>query len=202
MTNDLRQEVLAITELLIRERGTSSVSFRELADLIEVPETSIRTEFESINTLIVQVIAQRGPRFTERFPPAGHGEVADNLGHFAAGVIRFYRHGMPLFAAVSADSGIAGGLRQALPSRADVPAPVFQVLSQYVKEEQGLGRINTTVDPMMLAIAIVGACFMWAFMEYATGRLPFGPMEGQKYIDDVLRNLGTGWHPERVGRAA
>jgi AcrR family transcriptional regulator len=192
MTVD-REAILDAAEILVRDQGASRLSFPAIACRLNCPESDVRAHFESPNTLLVEVVAKRGPRFLVPEPQAGSGTVGGNLIAFAGHVVRFYRRGVPLFSVVSADVEVAQGLRAALPVRADAPAPIFRVLSNYFAAEQALGRVRADADPMMLAITIVGPCFMWAFMDYATGRMPFGSMELETYIAGLIDTLRSLW---------
>lgn len=199
MTTNLREAILDAAETLARDQGTSAVSLPAIARLLGCSPSQVAEHFSDPNALLVEVVVKRGPRFLTAPPLAGSASVADNLIAFASHVAAFYRQGIPLFSVVSADVEVARGLRASLPPRTDAPAPVFRILSDYLAAEQALGRVRADADPMMLAIALVGPCFMWAFMDYATGRLPFGPMDLEVYIGGVIGALRTSWNQPGEG---
>ena len=180
-TQNLREYLIATAARLIGERGTAALTVRDIAREAQVADGVLYNYFEDkedllANALLAHVAAvmSDAPRL---LPEPGTGTVAENLRRFIDGGLEVLGRVTPAFAGlvtqprvlarfhvmVGGDAAFQGG------SAGEAPAPgsasasaghgrgLPDLLGDYLRGEQRLGRIAATADVDAVVILVVGA---------------------------------------------
>lgn len=177
---DLRAHLIAAAARLIDERGTASLSVRDIAREARVADGVLYNYFDDKEDLLAQAllahVAAVMSSAQQLLPPAGTGTVAGNLrGFFEQGVAVLSRVA-PAFAGLLAQPkvltrfhGMVGGdaAFSAAPADgdhrdgggdADGGGRGFgEMLVGYLRAEQELGRVDGGADTDAVAMLVVGA---------------------------------------------
>ncbi len=163
-----RDVILDAAASVLRTRGLANSTTKEIARAAGYSEATLYKHFRDKIDLMVAVLHERGPQFipmlltlSER---AGTGTVRDTLTELAAVAIRFYRDGFPMFASIFSDPAILNAHRDQLRSQNLGPHRANDGLVEYLRAEQGLGRVSADADLESIAGLLLGACFQHAFI--------------------------------------
>ena len=208
----MRDRILAAAAAVMRERGVTNTTTKEVARVAGVAEGSIYNHFANKTELIAASMAQVTSGMREAlntlFGQVGQGSVEDNLAAYAEVAIGFFGDLLPITGPAMGDRDVLAWLRQGGPHQGDggspgppsgpAPGPVLgPVLGHagligYFEAEQRAGRLPATASPPYLAAVLLGACQQYAFLTLftqpevivAVARLPADPGD---YARDVVR---------------
>ena len=202
---DTRQALLDAALQVFLERGFARATTREIAQTAGVAEGTIYRHFADKHALFHDVFVSRMGeaaeellRFRER---AGRETVRDNLVHLFTLVGGMQEQLSSLMASMWADPELAKNVsaraRELAPEGFVPPGPVSMV-AEYIRAEQGLGRIRSDVDATEAAAVVVSVPFA-AGMEralsehpWATGEFPVPddfPTPAASALDILARGL-------------
>ena len=204
---DTRKQIIEATERLIREKGVSRLTTRQIAQEAAIAEGTLFKQFGSKDRLILAVIAERapqnlmgvlleqGPQFLKAIGTAGENTVQRNLERIAHSVIQFYKGVLPVLVSVFCDSDLLGRYQAAESERDGGPQFMLKVIAGYIRAEQDLGRIHRNVRAEMVASLLVGPCFQWVFVHQSMGSLLMPELSEQEFVKELLSNLFCGLTP-------
>ena len=174
---DLRGYLIATAARLIGERGTGTLTVRDIAREAQVANGVLYDYFEDkedllANALLAHVAAVMGSS-PPLLPEPGTGTVADNLRRFIDGGLEVLTRVTPAFAGLVTQPKVlvrfhamVGGdaaFGAEAPGRGPDGSPVPEgrglpdMLAAYLRGEQRLGRIAEDADVDAVVILIVGA---------------------------------------------
>jgi AcrR family transcriptional regulator len=197
----MREKILSAAVEVMRERGVTNATTKEIARAAGVAEGSLYNHFSNKTDLIGAAFGEvasgiRGSvlRLLER---VGEGTVEDNLTEFAEAAIRFFGDLLPITGPVLADAGLIEWLRKELPgggSRAAGPVLGVVALTGYFEAERDAGRLRDDLRPGYLAVLLLGGCQQYTFLTLIAGpdliasssALPADPGE---YARQLVRTL-------------
>lgn len=182
----MRERIVAAAVAVIRERGVTGATTKEIARAAGVAEGSLYNHFENKTALFGAAFgsATAGIRgaAAELLASVGEGEVIDNLTRWAAAATRFWADMLPMTGSVLSNSDLRAWLQQraASPDQPTVPAgPVGPAGSgpvagnvtaiRYLEGEQQAGRVSPDTDTAVLAAALLGACQQHAYLSLVAG---------------------------------
>jgi AcrR family transcriptional regulator len=165
----MQERIVAAAIQVIRERGVSRATTKEIARAAKVSEGSIYNHFENKTALFGAAFGavSSGIRETMREVAAsvGDGTVEGNLERLAGAAIRFYGELLPMTGSALADHEVSAWLRRRLPARAGGPVQGHAALIAYLEAERRAGRLRRDADPSFIAAALLGACLQHAFLS-------------------------------------
>jgi AcrR family transcriptional regulator len=210
----MRDRILAAAVAVMRERGVTNTTTKEVARVAGVAEGSIYNHFANKTELIAASMAEVASGMREAlstlFGQVGQGSLEDNLAAYAEVAIGFFGDLLPITGPAMGDRDVLAWLRQGGPHRDDggspgsaagpAPGPVLghAGLIGYLEAEQRAGRLPATAPPPQLAAVLLGACQQYAFLRLFTepevivaiARLPADP---GTYAREIVRLvLGSG----------
>jgi AcrR family transcriptional regulator len=204
----MRERILDAAIEVIKERGVTGATTKEIARVAGVSEGSLYNHFDNKTVLfgsaIAAVAATIRTAMMELIGSAGQGTVEGNLTTLAAAAVRFYAELLPMTASALADPQILAWVRGGGPAAEGAPGPgaggpVLGVvgLTAYVEAEKSGGRIASTVRPEILAAALLGGCLQHAFLIRVSGPEVVQadahlPIEPEEYARDLVRTLLRG----------
>lgn len=168
----LRRRIIESADALIREHGIGGATTREIAKAAGCAEGSIYVHFEDKIDLVIAVIVEREPFFAallELPARAGESSVEANLVPWVEELLLLLRDNQPIFVALMGDRGVFDRFKARLHERETGPVAVFKAVAAYVTAEQELGRIDSRVQPEVVAAILVGACRDHTFTRALVG---------------------------------
>src|SRR6266487_575218 len=165
----MRERIVAAAIQVIRERGVTHATTREIARAAKVSEGSIYNHFENKTALFGAAFGAvtggiRGA-MREVADSVGSGMVEGNLERLAATAIRFYGELLPMTGSALADHDVSAWLRRRMPERGGGPIQGHAALIAYLEAEREAGRLGREADPPFIAAALLGACLQYAFLS-------------------------------------
>jgi AcrR family transcriptional regulator len=165
----MRERIVAAAIQVIRERGVTRATTKEIAGAARVSEGSIYNHFENKTALFGAAFGAvaAGIRGTMREVAAsvGGGTVEGNLERLAGAAIRFYGDLLPMTGSALADHDLSAWLRRRMPDRDGGPVQGHAALIAYLEAERQAGRLRRDADPPFIAAALLGACLQRAFLS-------------------------------------
>ncbi|AIS02289.1 TetR/AcrR family transcriptional regulator [Streptomyces glaucescens] len=154
---DLRELLFDAAERVLARDGAAALTSRAVTSEAGCAKGVLHTHFAGLDEFVAELVLNRFARIAaqaEGLPSrAGTGAVADNLASVASVVL-------------SLDSGVVGlavtrpaaslRIREAWQAGAPGFGVVEQSISDYLREEQRLGRVGQGVDTECVALALVG----------------------------------------------
>jgi AcrR family transcriptional regulator len=209
----MRDRILAAAVSVMRERGLTGTTTKEIARAAGVAEGSIYNHFANKTELVAACMAEVSGGIREALlrlaGRVGEGTVDDNLAELAEAEIAFFADLLPITGPVLGDPGLREWLRDGGPRRAESgdapPGPVLghAALIGYLEAEQRAGRLAPYARPPFLAATLIGACHQYAFVRLLTpletmaevAGLPTDPAE---YAREIVGTVMMGHHPRRA----
>jgi AcrR family transcriptional regulator len=205
MHQSMRERILAAAVSVMRERGATNTTTKEIARAAGVAEGSIYNHFANKSELIAASMAEvaAGIRdaMTRLLARAGEGTVEGNLTELAEAQIHFFTDLLPITGPALGDHDLLDWLRRGSPHQGEGPPPGPVLghagLISYLEAEQRAGRLAPDARPPYLAAALIGACQQYAFVSLLTqpdtmaeiARLPADPGE---YAREVVHTVLAG----------
>jgi AcrR family transcriptional regulator len=193
----MRERIVAAAVAVIRERGVTGATTKEIARAAGVAEGSLYNHFENKTALFGAAFgsATAGVRgaSAELLGSVADGEVIDNLTKWAAAATRFWADVLPLTGSVLADSDLRAWLQQ----RSASPDQPTVTAMRYLEGEQQAGRVSPDTDTAVLAAALLGACQQHAYLSLVAGPAALTgtarlPDDADEYAARVVTTLMTG----------
>lgn len=192
------EAIVAAAQRVLRERGVTRCTTREIAQVAGCSEGSIYNHFASKEALIAQAVGDRFSSFpalvhslSER---AGTGDVSGNLTVLARAAIGFFHHLVPLLGAMSGDPDSMRERAHAIDAQGHGPRWTIRAVGDYLRLEQELGRVRADVPVEGTAQCLVGACLQQALLVHL-----FGPelavLDDETAATDIVAALVSGLEP-------
>jgi AcrR family transcriptional regulator len=168
----VRDHILEAALRVICEKGLAEASTRAIATEAQIGAGTLYNYFDDRQQLVALAILHHTHRLAgpiSSFPSrAGEGTVAGNLRHFATLVDAVLVAVVPLIAAAFADPELLAELRREMHAN-DPSLMGGVVVTEYLRTEQGLGRVRADADCEAAASAVVSLCHDLAFQRYLHG---------------------------------
>ncbi|MGI5167062.1 TetR/AcrR family transcriptional regulator [Spirillospora sp. CA-253888] len=222
VAESMRERILAAAITVIRERGITAATTKEIARAAGVSEGSLYNHFTNKTALFAAALAEvtGGARtaMTTLLGSVGRGTVEDNLVRLTARMVRFYGELLPMTGPVLADPGLIAWLRADGPARngatvrpagpdgppteaqggaAAGPVLGHAALIGYLEAERREGRLAAGAPAPLLAAALLGACQQHAFLTRLAGPEAVAagarlPADPEEFAADLVRAVLAG----------
>ncbi|HEY3684478.1 MAG TPA: TetR/AcrR family transcriptional regulator [Streptosporangiaceae bacterium] len=160
-----RERILDAASEVMRTKGLTSATTKEIARVAGCSEGLLYKHFRDKEELLVHVLKERMPTFTEALDP-GRASVEANLVAVAHGALRFFQRSFPIMASMAAQPALMAATRDAMRKYGGGPQHPVDALAEYLRAEQRLGRVAAGAAVQPVAALIMGACFQQGFLSY------------------------------------
>lgn len=195
MAGETRQKILEATERLIKLRGLSRVTTKEIAREIGLSEGALYRHFEHKEEVFFAIIAQHLPTFLGTFEThlPGTADIQSNLKVILMAAMDYFDKLIPMSASFLADMELLAQYRTKMSQVAAEaggggPQKVEDLLATYLEEEKQLGHLPARVASREIAILLLGACFQFAYLHHLMGATPSGKTREQ-FVEELIRGL-------------
>ncbi|MDQ6637016.1 MAG: TetR/AcrR family transcriptional regulator [Candidatus Dormibacteraeota bacterium] len=202
MSESTKERITAAAVSVIRSRGVTNATTKEIAREAGLSEGSLYNHFENKTALFGAAfgLVASGIRAAMQylFAAVGQATVEANLTRFASAAIRFYGELLPMIGSVLADPEVLGWLQHS--GRAEGLSQGQAALVRYLEAEQQAGRLAPDAQPAFLAAGLLGACQHRAFASLLIGtadqeRPPGLDVDIDAYAQGIVRTLLTAQIP-------
>jgi AcrR family transcriptional regulator len=168
-----KTQIVAVTEALLRERGLVGVTTRAIAEAVPCSEGAIYVHFRSRLELLLAVLEASLPEMLVPLRAldavVGANTPLQNLTRAIDGLQKFHQRVTPMLASLFADPELLLGFRETLALQGKGPAGGIARIAWYIRKEQQLGRIPSTVNAETAAATLMSVSFFQAFTRALTG---------------------------------
>jgi AcrR family transcriptional regulator len=175
-TGSVRDDILSAAEQLILEAGLGAATTRAIAKAAGCAEGSIYRHFPDKDALVVEVVKTCFPDFIAMLcglpERVGTGTVVQTLEELGTVALGFYRGILPIAAGVLSDQALLAKNQASFKATESGPAKALEAVTDYLIEEQRLGRVSAHVSAGYGARMILGTFFSQAFLEELSGDGP------------------------------
>ncbi|MEU6584652.1 helix-turn-helix domain-containing protein [Nocardia sp. NPDC046763] len=179
-----RERILDAAADIMRERGVARATTKEIARAAGYSEAALYKHFRDKEDVIVQVLRERMPAASTPSVRPGGETVAENLFTIARAAATFYQQALPLFGGLLAEHARLVAHRESMARYGAGPGHAILGISEYLRAEQELGRVDRAADVEIAAVLLDGACFHQAFLRYYAEGPDAGPLP-----DDTVRRI-------------
>jgi AcrR family transcriptional regulator len=196
MAGETRQKIVEATERLIKMKGLSRVTTKEIARETGLSEGALYRHFEHKEEVFFAIIAQHLPTFLSTFEKhlPGTADIQSNLIAIALATMDYYGELIPMSASFLADTELLEQYRQKMSQVAagqgarHGPQHVEDLLVTYLEEERQLGRLRSRIESRVMAILLLGACFQYTYLLHLMGNSPTGKTR-EKFVEELIIGL-------------
>ncbi|WP_031066704.1 TetR/AcrR family transcriptional regulator [Streptomyces sp. NRRL WC-3742] len=193
-----RARVLDAAARLIGTVGIVRATTKEIAREAGCSEAALYKHFRDKEEIFVRVLRERAPRLAAAVAElpgrAGEDTVREQLEAVVRIAVPFYRRSFPMAGSLFASPDLLAAHRRKLGDAG--PHHVSSHLADYLRAEQRLGRVSSTIDPDAAAMLLIGACFHRAFLElFYADEAPDGalrPAGAEEFAAGTVRALLDG----------
>jgi len=196
----LRRQLIAAAARVLRARGLSGLTTREIAKEAGCSDGALYTHFPAKADLLFAVCQERKPDLRalagDLITRVGSGTVQRNLEAIIRAAQQFYAELAPISAAIASDHDLLMRHRQEMQSRDVGPRQTIAAVAAYIAAEQRIGRVDPQVSPQVVASMLLGTCFAAANIEYVFA-MPATGLDNEHYAQALARALWHGMAPKR-----
>lgn len=183
-----RDRILDAAADIMRERGVSHATTKEIAKAAGYSEATMYKHFSGKEELLVQVLRERMPNLSGLRPVAGTATVEANLASIARSAIAFYQKALPLLGGLLAEHTRLRTHREQMSKLGAGPGQAIDVIAEYLRAEQDSGRVPSGADVQTVATLLDGTCFHQAFLRYYAEGPDAGPV-AEDAISRIAKTL-------------
>lgn len=169
-----RSDILRAAEKLMRSRGLSGVTTRQISQEVGCSEGALYVHFKGRLDLLLAMLEESLPGMLGPLQAlkesVGRGSAQQNLEQALSGVFRFHQGVVPRTAGLFAEPELLAAYRNSLKRQGKGPHLSIRALEEYIRSEQQFGRIASHVDPKFAASLMMSSSFFRAFVENFFGK--------------------------------
>jgi AcrR family transcriptional regulator len=186
-----RTSILAAAERVLRSKGLTGTTTREIVREAGVAEGTLYLYFQNRAELFVAIFDEHLAPFARPLQslaferPSEPPEIV--LLDVATRFLRFHHDIVPLLASLFAEPELQQAYRAAVLSRSGDAPRVMPPLVAYLRAQQRLGTIERG-DPAVIGEVLLAACFSRAFHDAFFGDRPNEAAE-RKFLRSLIRVL-------------
>jgi AcrR family transcriptional regulator len=172
MAPPARQRILAAADRLLRERGISRLTTREIAQAADAAEGSLTKNFGGKLGLLTTLLSQELPEvhaWRAAATPPGQRPLRTVFIELVERGIDFYAASLPLVAGAIADRELFSTYQDVNARSGTGPHLAIDTIADYLASCRQAGVLAPTADPYALALALCGAAQAQAYTEYIAG---------------------------------
>ena len=189
-----RSDILKAAETLLRSRGLSGVTTRQIAQTAGCSEAALYVHFQGRLELLLAVLEEGLPALLRPLQDLkqslGQATPQENLLRALEGIFKFHHSVVPITAALFAEPELLAAYRTSLKRQGKGPHLSLKALEEYILAEQRLGRIDSQVDAKIAAGLIMSSSFFRSFVEqfFGTQMQPTWSKFAKQLIETIVPN--------------
>ncbi|MYR55855.1 TetR family transcriptional regulator [Streptomyces sp. SID625] len=157
-TPDVRERLFEAAERVVERDGPGALTSRAVTTEAGCAKGLLHTHFAGLDEFVAELCLDRFARTARKAralsETVGRGTVAGNL---EAVVLALFDSGGPALSGLAMTRPVAASrIRAALEGGAPGFGAIQEAVTGCVEAEQALGRVARSVDPAMVALAVVG----------------------------------------------
>jgi AcrR family transcriptional regulator len=172
-----RAKLIEATARVMRERGLTGTTIREIAREAGLAEGALYRHFPDKIELIRAVMLEKWPSLAQTMArlldSVGSGSVRSNLETAVVEAVDGYRELLPFVATISNDADVLAAMRQEFAARRIGPVRAHDAVVMYLDAEVEHGRVRLTAPAPIISAALLGACHEYAFIQLLHPATPF-----------------------------
>jgi AcrR family transcriptional regulator len=169
-----RSDILRAAEKLMRSRGLSGVTTRQISEEVGCSEGALYVHFKGRLDLLLAMLEESLPNMLQPLQTliesVGHGSPHQNLAQALTGIYKFHQGVVPRTAGLFAEPKLLSAYRDSLRNQGKGPHLSMGILEQYIRAEQRLNRIDSHVDAKLAASLMMSSSFFRAFVHNFFGK--------------------------------
>jgi AcrR family transcriptional regulator len=172
MAQPARERLLEAAARLIRERGMTRVTTKEIAEAAGAAEGSLFKNFGDKMGLLTTLLSQELPEnraWREAATEAGPGDLETVLSRLMERAIDFYSASLPLVAGAIADTDLLRRQQHANREAGTGPQLAIDAMDTRFRTWQKAGQLAPDTDTYSLALLFCGSAQMQAYVEHLAG---------------------------------
>jgi AcrR family transcriptional regulator len=189
-----RGQILSATEKILRSRGLSGATTRQIAETVGCSEGALYVHFKGRVELLIAVLEESLPDMLEPLHALagaiGKSTPQKNLEKALEGVFVFHRRVIPMIAGLFAEPELLARYRKSLTQEAKGPRRAILNLAEYIRREQELARIPSHIDAQVAATLLMSASFFRAFTEQFFGKRAGPP--ARRFFRQTIASITSG----------
>jgi AcrR family transcriptional regulator len=190
-----REAILEATLAILRERGVTAITSREVAARAGVSEASVYYHYTDKAGLL-RAVFQAGLQPVQALDGEGMagGDVRETLTMLAGTIEEFLDQTLPVIIAAQSDAQLRDDLAGYMAAHDLGPHRGVQVLCSYLAAARADGRVGADVDPEMMAFLVVAASFLRAAQRQIMGH---GHADALPTLDETVAAIDRMLRPDR-----
>ncbi len=178
-------------EKLMRSRGLSGVTTRQISQAVGCSEGALYVHFKGRLELLLAMLEESLPDMLGPLEAlrgsVGVGCPHENLVNALDGMFNFHQRVIPAAAGLFAEPELLAAYRNSLRNQGKGPHLSMKVLEEYIHSEQRSGRIASTVDAKLASSLMMSSSFFRAFTETFFGQ-PMRP-PWRKFAEQLVATV-------------
>jgi AcrR family transcriptional regulator len=162
-----RTDILKAAEKLMRSRGLSGVTTRQISKEVGCSEGALYVHFKGRLELLLAMLEESLPSLLKPLgalkQSVGSGSPQENLVKAMGGIFKFHQRIISASAGLFAEPDLLTAYRNRLRHEGNGPHLSMRVLEEYIIAEQRLNRIESKVDAKLAAYVLMASSFFRAF---------------------------------------
>ncbi|HEY3688268.1 MAG TPA: helix-turn-helix domain-containing protein [Streptosporangiaceae bacterium] len=187
-----RAKLVKATASVMRDRGLSGTTIREIAKQAGVAEGALYRHFSDKVDLIMAVMLEEWPTLGAAMAGlldrVGKGTVRGNLRTLVVEAMDGYRELVPFAATIAGDQAVLTAVREHFAANNIGPARAHDAMVMYLTAEAERGRVELAAPPEVISAALLGACHEHAFLRLLHTEPPFGK-DAERFARDLVKLL-------------
>lgn len=170
--------------------GLANTTTREIAQAAGLSEAALYKHFDDKADLFLCVLRERLPDLFAALRDlphrVGQRTVRANLEDLTRVALAFYRDSAPFAASLFSRPELLARYQEHLRATGGGPHRARDLLVDYLRAEQRIGRVAPDANPQIAAVALIGACLQRAFFGGLVGS-PTTPEDDERFVREVVR---------------
>ncbi|AOS61515.1 TetR/AcrR family transcriptional regulator [Actinoalloteichus hymeniacidonis] len=192
MAMSTRDRIVKSAAEVMRAKGVTSATTREIAREAGCSEALLYKHFASKQELFVAVLRERLPRLPDLDDLVGTRTVVENLVELVEALLEFYVESFPMAATIFGSPALREAHRASVSQLGAGPEGPALLVQAYLEAEVRAGRLPQDLPARTLARALTGAALFEAFQAAYAGQVAIAEagMLARRIVESFETGLG------------
>jgi AcrR family transcriptional regulator len=185
-----RDYILDSAVQVMHTLGLANTTTREIAQAAGLSEAALYKHFDDKTDLFLCVLRERLPdlfaALRELPNRVGQRTVRANLEDLTRVALAFYKDSAPFAASLFSRPELLARYQEHLRASGGGPHRARDLLADYLRAEQRIGRVAPEANAQVAAMLLIGACLQRAFLGGFVGSA-HSQQDDERFVKDVVR---------------